>query len=305
MLSDLEEAIELHRAALALTPAGHFQRLASLNNLAISLQDRFQQWANLSDLDEAIKLHQAALAIYPDDHSDRSTSLNNLVTCLQDRFYLQGLSSDLDETFRLYSQLSQISHPISRNDLRSAKSWIVWAEQQKHGSALLAYQTSLKFLDQHVAVWSSSSSSDHFDVVKEASSSLAMDAFSCSVRHGALDTAVELLEQGRAVFWTQLARFRIPLDELFAAGKSLAEEFKEVSFRLRNALDASTEVQSSQLEIRRLNIQWDDVISRIRVLPDFPRFLLPPLFSTSLTFKRRQKVVQSSLSTPASTAAMH
>jgi len=26
-------------------------------------------------------------------------------------------------------------------------------------------------------------------------------------------------------------------------------------------------------------MQWDDVVTRIRMLPDFSRFLLPPLFS--------------------------
>jgi len=70
-------------------------------------------------------------------------------------------------------------------------------------------------------------------VVKQAIS-LAMDTFSCSVR-GALSTAVKLVEQGPAVFWTQLARFRTPLDELSAScdiREALTEEFKQVGFRL-------------------------------------------------------------------------
>ncbi|KAG0696445.1 CHAT domain-containing protein [Suillus ampliporus] len=100
-----------------------------------------------------------------------------------------------------------------------------------------------------------------------------MDTFSFCVRHGALTTAVEMVEQGRAVWWTQLARFRIPLDELSAsgdAGEALAEEFKQLSFRLRNMFDASTGDRSPH--IRRLTMQWDDVVSRIRMLPDFSRF---------------------------------
>jgi len=145
---------------------------------------------------------------------------------------------------------------------------------------LTAYKTALRFLDdwQHIA--GLSSSSRHFDVVRKATSSIAMDAFSCSVRHDALTTAVELVEQGRAVFWTQLARFHTPLDEISASGdigKALASEFKEVSFRLRNMLEDSSEDQTSQ--IRQLTMQRDDIISRIRMLPDFSRFLLHPLFS--------------------------
>jgi CHAT domain-containing protein len=178
----------------------------------------------------------------------------------------------------LFLQLPHISHAVSHWDLNAAKSWVTSAEEINHSSALVAYQTALKFLDQHVTLLSSSSR--HFDVMSMAIASLAVDAFSCSIRHGALTTAVELVEQGRAVFWTQLARFRTTLDELSIAhhaGAALAEEFRQLSFRLRNAFDQSTEDQSPQ--IRQLTIQWDDVVSRIRMLPDFSRFLLPPLFS--------------------------
>jgi hypothetical protein len=42
-------------------------------------------------------------------------------------------------------------------------------------------------------------------------------------------------------------------------------------------MDAFTEDQSPQ--IRQTTIRWDDAISRTRMLPDFSRFLLPPLFS--------------------------
>ncbi|KAG1728971.1 TPR-like protein [Suillus paluster] len=276
--SNLDEAIELKRAALELCPPGHSDRSVSLNNLAISLQSRFEHRGVRSDLDEVIELNRAALELRPPGHSYRSLSLNNLATSLQTRFEHQHVQSDLDEAFHLYLQLSHPSHAASRIDLNAAKSWAMSAEELNHDSALIAYQTGLKFLDQHVALLSSSSR--HFDVVREATSSFATDAFSCSVRHGALMTAVELVEQGRAVFWTQLARFRTPLDELSGAsdtGATLAEEFKRLSFRIRNAFDQSTKDQTP--EIRQLSMQWDDVVSRIRMLPDFSRFLLPPLFS--------------------------
>ncbi|KAG2123451.1 TPR-like protein [Suillus clintonianus] len=276
--SDLDEAIELHRAALLLRPPGHSLRSTSLNDLANSLVNRYKQRGVPSDLDEAIELHRAALLLCPPGHSHRSMSLNSLALRLRDRFKERGTLFDLDEAFRLYVQLSYLSHAVSRSDLTAAKSWVTSAEEMNHESALLAYQTALKFLDQHVTILSSSPR--HFDVVKVAIASLAMDAFSCSVRHGALTTAVEMVEQGRAVFWTQLARLRSPLDELSLSGDTgaaLEKEFKQLSFGLRGAFDQSTEEQSPQ--IRQLTMQWNDVVSRIRMQPDFSRFLLPPLFS--------------------------
>ncbi|KAG2130834.1 TPR-like protein [Suillus bovinus] len=276
--SDLDEAVRLHRAALMLCPPGHSDRSLSLNNLAASLRNRFGLQRDLSDLDESIDLHRAALGLRPLGHLERFTSINNLVICLQDRFHQQGLISDLNESFMLYSQLSQleVSHVISLNDLSIALTWVASAKVFKHSSALLAYQTALNFLDRHLAVMMFSS--HHFDAIKKEASSLAMDAFSYSVSQGALTTAVELVEQGRAVFWTQSARFRTPLDELSAsgdAGNALADEAKDLSFRLRTALETSTEGPQT----RQLIVQWDDVVSRIRMLPRFSRFLQPPLFS--------------------------
>lgn len=276
VLSDLDEAIEKHRAALALCPLGHPDRYASLKNLANSLRVRYEQHKILSDVDEEIELHRGALALCPPGHFDRSMALESLALSLQYRFKWQGQSSDMDEAFSFYAQLSQQSHLVSRLDICAAKSWIASAEQANHHSVLDAYQTALKFVDKHVAVLAPSS--NHFDVVKKVVSSIAMDAFSCCVRHGALTHAVELVEQGRAVLWTQLARLRTPLDDLSASsatGNTLAEEFKKVSSSLRKMFDAKEESP----RIRQLTAQWDDVVSRIRQLPDFSRFLLPPLFS--------------------------
>ncbi|KAG2128448.1 CHAT domain-containing protein [Suillus cothurnatus] len=276
--SDLDECIELHRDALLLRPPGHYDRSSSLSNLANSLGDRFRQRGVPSDLDESIELFRDALLLRPPGHSDRSQSLNNLANSLGDRFKQRGVPSDLDESFNLFSQLPHTSHAVSRQDLAAAKSWVTAAQETNHASALLAYQTALKFLDQHVTLLSSSSR--NFDVIRMATASLAVDAFSCSIRHRALTTAVELVEQGRAVFWTQLARLSSPFDELSLPGDTgavLVEEFKQLSSRLRAVFDRSTKDQSSQ--IRQLTIQWNDVLSHIHMFPDFSRFLLPPLFS--------------------------
>jgi CHAT domain-containing protein/tetratricopeptide (TPR) repeat protein len=280
VLHDLDEAIELAQAALELCPPGHSDHSIHLNILAILLSTRFKERGVLSDLDESIDLDQAALAFCPPGKSKRSQAIQSLAFNLLARFKQHSQSSDLNEAFNIYGQLSQVSHAVSHGDLRAAKSWTTSAEMMKHSSALSAYQTALKLLADWQHVTGLSSSSHHFEVVSKATSSLAMDAFSCGVRHGALDTAVELMEQGRAVFWTQLAHFQTPLDAISASGdigKALAAEFKEVSHHLRAMLESFSEDKTSQ--IGQLTVQRDDVISRIRMLPDFSRFLLPPLFS--------------------------
>jgi hypothetical protein len=85
VLSDLDEAVNLHQAALARRTATHPLRSNSLNGLAIALQLRFHQRGVQGDLDEAIKLHRATLALRQPGHPDRPMSLANLAGCLQDR----------------------------------------------------------------------------------------------------------------------------------------------------------------------------------------------------------------------------
>jgi hypothetical protein len=156
----------------------------------------------------------ADVALHPPGHSSQSHSIQTLASSLLARFKQHAQLSDLTEAFNLYGQLAQVSHAVLHGDLHAAKSWTTSAEQLKHPSALAAYQVVLKFLADWQHITGLSSSSNHFDVVSKATSSLAMDAFSCSVHYGALETAVVLVEQGRAVFWTQLAYFQTPLDEI-------------------------------------------------------------------------------------------
>ena len=120
----------------------------------------------------------------------------------------------------------------------------------------------------------------HLAVLKALSSSLAADAFSACLRNHSLTNAIELLEQGRGVFWGQLTRLRSPLDDVIAsgsAGEVLADPFTRLTSLIRNALDSPGPSQHDQ--VCRLNSELERVVSNIRELPGLSRFLLPPLFS--------------------------
>ncbi|KAG1787326.1 CHAT domain-containing protein [Suillus plorans] len=280
--SDLDEAIEHNRAALLLRPPGHPERSSSLNNLSLSLGERFTQRNVPSDLDEAIEHNRAALLLRPHGHSNRSMSLNNLATSLQDRFRQHRIMSDLDEAIELH-RAALLLHPAGNPGRPMSLNNLATSLRDRFLQRNMMYD-----LDEAIELKRAALllySPGHSD----RSSSLSNLALSLQhrfrqrgvhVRHGALTTAVELVEQGRAVFWNQLARFSTPLDELSVSGDTgaaLAEEFKRLSFRFRSAFDQSAETHSPQ--IWQLTMQWDEVVSRIRMLPDFSRFLLPPLFS--------------------------
>ena len=277
VLSDLEQAIVLSREALELRPCGHPFRPQTLNELAIRLYARYNQLGEIGDLEEAIILSREAVEFLGCTHPARSSSLKHLARCLHTRFLHLGQIKDQEELFNLYSALAHTAQTASSDDLSAAKDWAHVAEEFRHSSTLLAYQTSLRFLVQHLVALPSLPR--HLTVLKERTSSLAVDAFSACLRHSAPGAAIELLEQGRAVFWSQLTRLRSPLDEVVTsskAGKALADKFRRLSFLIREVLSSPSTAQHDRAW--HLAIQLQKVVTDIRRLPGFSRFLLPALF---------------------------
>ena len=251
VMEDLNEAVVLDREALDLRPKGHPDRAMSLNNLAIDLIIRYEQLWGVEDLDEAIVLVREALDLRPQGHPARSRSLNDLQ--LQDK----------EELFTLYTQLVHAPQIVSSNDLSAAKAWVRAAEDFQHPTMLLAHETFLRLLIQHLATLPS----------------LAVDAFSACLRKRAPARAVEPLDQGRDVFWSQLARLYSPLDDVIVAclaGKALADEFTRLASFIRNVLNSPGADQHKQL--CRLNLEMQRVVTDIHSLPGLSRVLLPSLF---------------------------
>ena len=167
---------------------------------------------------------------------------------------------------------------VSSSDLSAARAWVRVAEDFHHPTILLAYETSLRLLIQHLATLPSLP--QHLIILKNLTSSLAVDAFSACLRNCSLTNAIELLEQGRGIFWTQLTRLYSPLDNVIvsgSAGKSLTDEFARLSLLIRNALNSPGVDQHERL--CHLNYEMQRVVTSIRKLPGLSRFLLPLLFS--------------------------
>ena len=276
-MQDLDEAIVLDREALDLCPQGHPHRSGLLNNFALRLSHRFEQLGEMQDLDEAIVLDREALGLRPQGHPHRSTSLDNLARHLSYRFKRWNQLQDKEELFSLYAQLVHLPQVVSSIDLSAARAWIRVAEDFQHPSLLLAHETSLRILIQHLTALPSLP--QHLVILKNLTSSLAVDAFSACLRRRSPVRAVELLEQGRGVFWSQLTRLHSPLEDVMVsgrAGKTLADEFTRLALLIRNALNSPGSDQHERL--CRLNLKLQTIVTDIRDLPGLSRFLLPSLF---------------------------
>ncbi|KAG2153595.1 CHAT domain-containing protein [Suillus bovinus] len=319
---DLDQPIALHREALALRPVGHPDRSISLSNLATELSSHFQHRGNEEDLDEVIALHREALASRPLTHADRSMSLNNLAIELSSRFEHRGNEEDLDQAIALHREALAL-RPLSRADrsmitynlagddrdslnaamhhfkaaanvfsggllsrLRTSLLWVDHASQHLHATELEAYATSMQLLDSYMSTTALVSS--RHNIMRCIPNTLAVDAASCALRSGDVCRAVELLEQGRTIIWTQMTRLRTPLDGLQTHGDhavALMKRFRDISSLLdkspANNLEGNTRVnvEAEETRYRRLVQDWNRAAEEIRKIEGFSRFLLSPLFS--------------------------
>jgi hypothetical protein len=116
-------------------------------------------------------------------------------------------------------------------------------------------------------------------------------AAACSLGH--IDKALEWLEQGRCLVWTQLNHLRTPIDDLAHHNLDLAHHFLDVSKRLECAAGRNTPLQSGmplsdKMSLEKaahahltLAMEWNDLLHTIRTtLSGFHNFLRPSPCST-------------------------
>ena len=122
---------------------------------------------------------------------------------------------------------------------------------------------------------------------------------SYQVEQGQLEEAIETLERGRASLWSEMRRLRTSIDQLLDADPELGHKFAALNGDLDELtksippshklnmddvvvddLRAGDQFGSLLLRQRGLLKARDKLISQIRALPGFDRFLTFPLFDT-------------------------
>lgn len=316
--SDLDETISLHREAIARTPADLPIRVSYLGDLANASLRRFKEIDQPQDLDEAVLLSREVLALQPSAHRTPASWLN-LAIALRTLFERDGLPKDLEESIALLREACSAfpsDHTISVNlalsligmydlakevsymdeavaafrmsmaygsitDLEAVKTWAHHADIANHESALEAYKMAL---DLTRTAMLSPNLKTRYQRLALGSDGIARNAAACAVRLERFDAAVELLEEGRGMFWSQVLQIRTPLDELRRVAPELAEKLSSVSRALDQAIqyDLPSElpregfsVDEEAVRYRRLCEVWSATIDKVRGLNGFEDFLRP------------------------------
>ncbi len=275
---DLDPAVEAGQEALDLTPPGHRNRALCLNNLAASLRARYEQAGDTADLDTVIDHLGQVVALTPPGHPGLATYLLYRADALAVRYERTKNDLDMDLAIDCWRRAYEMPTGIPGIRLAAAQNLGVAATDagRAHEGAE-GFAQAVALLPE--VAWHGL---DRASRERQLTHwyGLAANAAACAIADDCAQRAVELLEQGRSVLWTQALVLRGDLSRLADLAPHLAERLDTI----RSGLDAPlvpTLRRAGELPSdvdRRMDLAraWDEVIQQVRNVAGFEDFLRTP-----------------------------
>jgi hypothetical protein len=286
--ADLLEAISLQRESLQLRAPGNWRRFESLQRLANLLsRPECQQWS------EALTLYRESLELCPSGSPNRALLLSDMSRCFLE---LSSPLFDLSEGICLLSEAhsDQFCHVNLRlryavSNLRrieEASSVVSRDPDARTGESIASQILNLYFEVIGLLPRAANLGLDHSTRLQAVAGSdeISRNAAARAVRLGRLSHAVETLEEGRGVFWSQTLHLRAAgLDGVPHTDRQELERLLQLlDFSTRRAQGSEFSVAQRERDLesrRKLNEEVEALITTIRGYPGLARFLMPAAFS--------------------------
>jgi tetratricopeptide (TPR) repeat protein len=262
-----------------------------LSILGSALQTRYEHEGRTADLDAAITAGNRAVELSEPGDPWLGRYLGALGQAFRFRYLRTNEAADLDAAIERWREATEADSTSPRIRVQVALDWAFAAlEEGRASSAADGFAVAVDLLPQ--VVWRGLdrvTQEDHLAGL----AGLASEAAAAAIAAGQPRRAVELLEQGRQVLWTQALHLRSDLNRLQEKAPELASRLD----MLRSQLDSpvpdsrsggfSLPVQAGHHEPsprrltetrRQLAREWDDIIQQVRRLDGFEHFLKPVPF---------------------------
>ena len=220
------------------------------------------------------------------------------ISSLMSRYRLSDDNRDLDAIFRLYPIAATNTYAKVPKRFEISCQWAQAARDYGHSSTSDAYTSAISLMQDSLA-FSPTLEMQHLRLVamRNHIENLPLDCASYQVCTGKLREAIETLEQGRGLLWSEMRGLRTSIDHLRIVDSHLAERFATVN----RDLEALTTSGSSMAWSNDKNVDDDEVmdpigrvvvkqrnlldertslITQIRSLPGFETFVMSSSFDT-------------------------
>jgi len=237
----------------------------------------------------------------------RSLTLAGLIPSLLARAGLLNRREDLGEIIELLPIAAE-SIGVETTRFAYLYLWASIARELGHSSVSAAYDRAMSSMQACVTLSPTvdiqHSQLTHIVVMRDLIGSLPVDYASYQIHTNQLKQAIETLEQGRSLLWSEMRGLRASIDHLRFIDSPLADNFIAVSRELEGLTLAKSNVYGRDSDTdamdpfgdlvvrqRKLLDDREKLISQIQALPGFDTFLKPPSFDTLRSAARHGPVI--------------
>ena len=306
--SDINESIKYARLSLSATHTNHPGRINSLSFLQKILLLAFKTSRKITYLDESITVGYDILELR--NHQDVHFGVVEiLVFSLTSREKLCERVEDLYEAIRLISLVINDPYAAEPERFRLSCRWVILARNLRHSTTLTAYKSAMSSMQNSLS-FAPTVSVQHARLVAMGKDcqTMPLDYASYQINLGQFEGAVETLEQGRALLWSEMRSLRTPVCQL--SDSPLAKRFAEVNQELETLTISVTPSGMPEVEDgvhrsndgtdpfgrlvmkqKKLVEERDALISQIQSQPGFERFLDTPSFDILRSAASRGPVI--------------
>ena len=307
-LRDIEMAIRYRRMLLTPTHSNHPLLFIPVSFLCDDLLIAFECTGLTDYLDESITLHRNLLAMQ-DAKALHFTIIRRLVPSLCVRYRLFHRSQDLDEMMHLCPIAVDDRYVNIADRFKFSCLWAFLARHFGHSSISSAYDSAMSLSQPSLALAPTLQMQlARLVGMGGACEKMALDYASYQIGTGCVEQAIETLERGRALLWSEIRGFRSSLDQPISSYLLLAEKLTSLNHKLEmltvsDALGVYTDVDDSTgigrvdpfcrlvTKQRKVSKERDALVSHIRGLPGLNNFLTPPSFDTLRSAASRGPVI--------------
>ena len=294
------EAIMYHRMLIATIHPTDKLKFFYLSTFGDFLHVSFDRTERVEYLNESIDLHREALR----DDSSRPTYfdiIRRLIKLLWIRWERFHSGEDLDDTMVQFELAVKDTYTMVPPRFDLACEWASSARISGHNSLSTAYENAM-LLMQVSLVFAPTLPTQHNRLVEKRDlyEKTPLSFASHHISTGQLDRAIEGIEHGRALLWSEMRGLRISTDQLRSVNPDLADRFTAISRELellttsvspdgsvgmghgdlKRGVDSATQFSRLQKRQYELLKERDALILEIRGLKGLEKFLLPLPFDT-------------------------
>lgn len=284
-LASLDESIHLSRQILGELNVRQSQQRTAKISLAHGLRHRFHHLGDPKDAEESLELLlQAATMFWSTEQRGYASILNYLAHLYMDpRAPFHNLETSLGyliQSLKLPSRTPWRRLQIALEALEKIDDMFITLSVDALRQILEVYQLAMELLPRIASF--GLGRLPQLRALRNVDS-CAISAARYALALGKANVALELLEEGRAVFWQQYLRLRTEFDNL---PEHLASALRETSGFLEQVFDENTDRRRQEADTivrRQVGERFRSLLEEARRLPGFERLLLPNRFEAIST----------------------